>query len=85
MCNVRPTFSQVVRRIDVPVRGVKWSDNGDLVAILSESSFYVLAYDREVRCYLSSREVHVHRVRYTVIYLVGCFLLRLPPHGSVPP
>lgn len=40
---------QIVRRIDVAVRGVKWSDNGDLVAILSESSFYILAHDREVR------------------------------------
>lgn len=39
---------QIVRRIDVAVRGIKWSDNGDLVAILSEASFYILAYDREV-------------------------------------
>lgn len=39
---------QIVRRIDVAVRGVKWSDNGDLVAILSEASFYVLSHDREV-------------------------------------
>lgn len=40
---------QVVRRIDVPVRVVKWSDSGELVALLSESSFYILAYDADVR------------------------------------
>ena len=40
---------QIVRRIDVAVRNVKWSDNGDLVAILGESCFYVLSHDREVR------------------------------------
>ncbi len=43
------TLPQIVRRVDVTVRGVKWSDNGDLVAILSEASFYILAHDREVR------------------------------------
>ncbi|KAK9829928.1 hypothetical protein WJX72_008689 [[Myrmecia] bisecta] len=39
--------SKVIRRIDVPVRDVKWSDSGELVAIISESSFYVLRYNRE--------------------------------------
>ncbi len=40
---------QVVRRIDVPVRAVKWADSGELVALLSEASFYVLSYDADVR------------------------------------
>ena len=39
---------QIIRRIDVPVRDVKWSDSGELVAILSESSFYILSFDRGV-------------------------------------
>ena len=38
---------QVVRRIDVPCRDVMWNDSGEMVAILSESSFYVLRFDRE--------------------------------------
>ena len=38
---------QVIRRIDAPVRDVKWSDNGELVALVSEASFYVLRYSRE--------------------------------------
>ena len=36
---------QLVRRIDVMVRDVRWSDSGELVAILAESSFYILRYD----------------------------------------
>lgn len=36
---------QLVRRIDVTVRDVRWSDSGELVAILAESSFYILRYD----------------------------------------
>ena len=40
---------QVVRRIDVPVRAVKWADSGELVALLSEASFYILSYDADVR------------------------------------
>ena len=38
---------QVVRRIEVTVRDVKWSEAGELVAILSDASFYVLSYDRD--------------------------------------
>jgi coatomer subunit beta' len=38
---------RLVRRIDVPgVRDVVWSDNGALVAILGESSFYILQFSR---------------------------------------
>ena len=39
--------SQPIRRIDVPVRDVKWSDSGQLVAILSDQSFYVLRFARD--------------------------------------
>ena len=38
---------QVVRRIEVSVRDVKWSEAGELVAIISDASFYVLQYDRD--------------------------------------
>jgi len=38
---------RLVRRIDVPgVKDVIWSDNGQLVAILGENSFYILEYNR---------------------------------------
>lgn len=39
---------RVIRRIDVVVKNVYWSDSGDLVAIASESSFYILKYNRDV-------------------------------------
>eukprot|EP00270_Netrium_digitus_P003979 TRINITY_DN1483_c0_g1_i2.p1 TRINITY_DN1483_c0_g1~~TRINITY_DN1483_c0_g1_i2.p1 ORF type:complete len:684 (-),score=220.98 TRINITY_DN1483_c0_g1_i2:13-1824(-) len=46
---------RMVRRIDVNVKEVFWSDSGDLVAITSESSFYILKYNREVvTAYLES-------------------------------
>ena len=38
---------QLVRRIEVPAKDIKWSGGGDLVAIIGESSFYVLRYTRE--------------------------------------
>ena len=38
---------QLVRRIEVPAKDIKWSGGGDLVAIIGESSFYVLRYSRE--------------------------------------
>ena len=38
---------QLVRRIEVPAKDIKWSGGGDLVAIMGESSFYVLRYDRD--------------------------------------
>ena len=37
----------MIRRIDVAVKDVWWSDSGDLVAIASDSSFYILRYDPE--------------------------------------
>jgi len=37
---------QLVRRIEVPAKDIKWSGGGDLVAIIGESSFYVLRYDQ---------------------------------------
>lgn len=38
---------KLIRRIDVPVRDLKWSDSGELVAIISESSFYILRLDNQ--------------------------------------
>ncbi|XP_024389865.1 coatomer subunit beta'-1 [Physcomitrium patens] len=39
---------RVVRRIDVVVKNVYWSDSGDLVTIASDNSFYILKYNRDV-------------------------------------
>lgn len=39
--------AQLVRRIEVPAKDIRWSGGGDLVAIIGESSFYVLRYDRD--------------------------------------
>ena len=39
-------YAQVVRRIDVPVREVMWAESGELVTIVSQSSFFVLRFDR---------------------------------------
>ena len=55
---------QVIRRIDVPPRDVKWSDNGELVALIGEASFYVLRFDRaavEVRDPLAGDTAHNYR------------------------
>jgi coatomer subunit beta' len=38
---------RVVRRIDVAVKNVFWSDSGEFVAIASESSFYILRFNKE--------------------------------------
>lgn len=38
---------KLVRRVDVDVTQVVWSDTGDLVAIIGEETFYVLKYDRD--------------------------------------
>lgn len=38
---------QVLRRIEVPVREVRWSDNGDLVALICETQFYTLRFSPE--------------------------------------
>ena len=37
--------SRVIRRLDVAVKDVWWSDSGELVAISSETSFFILRYD----------------------------------------
>lgn len=37
----------VVRRIEVDATSVSWSQSGEMVAISSEDSFYILRYDRE--------------------------------------
>ena len=57
---------QVIRRIDVPPRDIKWSDNGELVALIGEASFYVLRFDRgavEVRRPCAGAEHGVVRLR----------------------
>ncbi|DBB15486.1 TPA: hypothetical protein ACH3X3_003709 [Trebouxia sp. C0006] len=38
---------KLIRRIDVPVRDIRWSDSGELVAIISEASFYILRLDSQ--------------------------------------
>ncbi|KIJ69714.1 hypothetical protein HYDPIDRAFT_120671 [Hydnomerulius pinastri MD-312] len=38
---------EVVRRIDVEAKNIFWSGTGELVAIVSEDSFYVLRFDRD--------------------------------------
>lgn len=43
----RARARQVVRSIDVTVRDVRWSDSGELVALIGEASFYVLRFSRE--------------------------------------
>eukprot|EP00240_Pyramimonas_obovata_P003366 CAMPEP_0118928502 /NCGR_PEP_ID=MMETSP1169-20130426/5726_1 /TAXON_ID=36882 /ORGANISM="Pyramimonas obovata, Strain CCMP722" /LENGTH=852 /DNA_ID=CAMNT_0006870485 /DNA_START=138 /DNA_END=2692 /DNA_ORIENTATION=- len=49
---------RVIRRIDVAVKNIYWSDSGDLVTIASEASFYILRYNREVvETFLASGEV----------------------------
>ncbi|PHT32187.1 Coatomer subunit beta'-1, partial [Capsicum baccatum] len=39
---------RLIRRIDVNVKNLYWADSGDLVAIASDTSFYVLKYNRDV-------------------------------------
>ncbi|CAI7868278.1 unnamed protein product, partial [Closterium sp. NIES-53] len=49
---------RVVRRIDVAVKNIYWSDSGDLLAIASEGSFYILRFNRDaVAAYLESEAV----------------------------
>ncbi|WJZ97997.1 hypothetical protein VitviT2T_016556 [Vitis vinifera] len=38
---------RLIRRIDVNVKNLYWADSGDLVAIASDSSFYILKYNRD--------------------------------------
>ncbi|KAK9690312.1 hypothetical protein RND81_09G119000 [Saponaria officinalis] len=44
-----------IRRIDVNVKNLYWADSGDLVAIASDTSFYILKFNRDaVSSYLDS-------------------------------
>ncbi|KAL6961445.1 hypothetical protein U1Q18_039214 [Sarracenia purpurea var. burkii] len=44
-----------IRQIDVNVKNLYWADSGDLVAIGSETSFYILKFNRDlVSTYLDS-------------------------------
>ncbi|KAE8680785.1 Coatomer subunit beta'-2 [Hibiscus syriacus] len=46
---------RMIRRIDVTVKNLYWADSGDLVAIASDTSFYILKYNRDVvQSYLES-------------------------------
>ncbi|KAL4016659.1 hypothetical protein IC575_024313 [Cucumis melo] len=36
---------RLIRRIDVNVKNLYWPDSGDLVAIASDTSFYILKYN----------------------------------------
>uniref|UniRef100_A0A803NZY7 Coatomer subunit beta' n=1 Tax=Cannabis sativa TaxID=3483 RepID=A0A803NZY7_CANSA len=42
------TECRLIRRIDVNVKNLYWADSGDLVAIASDTSFYILKYNRDV-------------------------------------
>ncbi|PSR96848.1 Coatomer subunit beta, partial [Actinidia chinensis var. chinensis] len=39
---------RLIRRIDVNVKNLYWADSGDLVAIASDTSFYMLKYNRDI-------------------------------------
>ncbi|KAL6602925.1 hypothetical protein ACP70R_043286 [Stipagrostis hirtigluma subsp. patula] len=39
---------RLIRRIDVNVKNLYWADSGDLVTIASDSSFYILKYNRDL-------------------------------------
>ncbi|CAN6931424.1 unnamed protein product [Brassica oleracea] len=39
---------RLIRRIDVTVKNLYWADSGDLVAIASDSSFYILKLNRDI-------------------------------------
>ncbi|XP_078170306.1 coatomer subunit beta'-1 isoform X1 [Carex rostrata] len=39
---------RLIRRIDVAVKNLYWADSGDLVTIASDTSFYILKYNRDV-------------------------------------
>ncbi|KAG8497080.1 hypothetical protein CXB51_008336 [Gossypium anomalum] len=46
---------RMIRRIDVTVKNLYWADSGDLVAIASDTSFYILKYNPDVvQSYLDS-------------------------------
>lgn len=37
----------LIRRIEIQPRGVYWSENGELVSISTEDSYFVLRYDAD--------------------------------------
>lgn len=39
--------SQLVRRVEIAAKKVYWSENGELVAIAGDESFYILKYNPE--------------------------------------
>ncbi|CAD5317703.1 unnamed protein product [Arabidopsis thaliana] len=39
---------RLIRRIDVTVKNLYWADSGDLVAIASDTSFYILKFNRDI-------------------------------------
>ncbi|KAI3684257.1 hypothetical protein L6452_33478 [Arctium lappa] len=39
---------RLIQRIDVNVKNLYWADSGDMVVIASDSSFYILQYNRDV-------------------------------------
>ncbi|XP_076911658.1 coatomer subunit beta'-2-like [Bidens hawaiensis] len=39
---------RLIQRVDVNVKNLYWADSGDLVTIASDSSFYILKYNRDV-------------------------------------
>ncbi|GAA0140697.1 vesicle coat protein [Lithospermum erythrorhizon] len=39
---------RLIRRIDVVVKNLYWAESGDMVAIASDSSFFILKYNRDV-------------------------------------
>nr|GLL35179.1 coatomer subunit beta'-2-like isoform X1 [Ipomoea trifida] len=39
---------RLIRRIDVNVKNLYWAESGDLLAIASDASFYILKYNRDV-------------------------------------
>ncbi|CAL9117847.1 unnamed protein product [Musa textilis] len=46
---------RLIRRIDVNVKNLYWADSGDLLVIASDTSFYILKYNRDaVSSYLES-------------------------------
>mmetsp|Transcript_26629 Transcript_26629/g.32327 ORF Transcript_26629/g.32327 Transcript_26629/m.32327 type:complete len:931 (-) Transcript_26629:369-3161(-) len=84
------TECRVIRRIDVPVKGIYWSDNGEHVTITSDSSFFILRYNRDlVEEYISSGKdlddqegiedafelLHeVHERVRTAVWMGDCFI-----------
>ncbi|CAM6085087.1 unnamed protein product [Calypogeia fissa] len=75
---------RVVRRIDVNVKNIYWSDSGDLVAIASDSSFYVLKYNRDiVSSYLDSGKPVDEQVGDCFIYNNSAWRLNYVVGGEV--